>query len=217
MASKLEKRSVLFIATDGVEQVELTEPWAALERAGASVTLAAPKAGTIQGMNHDEKGDTFPVDKVLGDVKVSDFDALVIPGGVANPDRLRMDKRAVAIVKDFLEADKPVAAICHGPWLLVEADAVRGRTLTSWPSLQTDIRNAGGTWVDKQVQVDQKLITSRNPDDLPAFCARIVSDFSASIREDRIDATIEQTFPASDPPPGPVSVGHTRAGSEARP
>ena len=217
MASKLEKRSVLFMATDGVEQVELTEPWAALERAGAQLTLAAPKAGTIQGMNHDEKGDTFPVNKVLADVKVADYDALVIPGGVANPDRLRMDKSAVAIVKDFLEADKPVAAICHGPWLLVEADAVRGRTLTSWPSLQTDIRNAGGTWVDKQVQVDQKLITSRNPDDLPAFCARIVSDFAASIREDRIDATIEQTFPASDPPPGPVSVGHTRAESEARP
>ena len=217
MASKLEKRSVLFMATDGVEQVELTEPWAALERAGASLTLAAPKAGTIQGMNHDEKGDTFPVDKVLADVKVSDYDALVIPGGVANPDRLRTDTTAIAIVKDFLEADKPVAAICHGPWLLVEADAVRGRTLTSWPSLQTDIRNAGGTWVDKQVQVDQKLITSRNPDDLPAFCARIVSDLAASIREDRIDATIEQTFPASDPPPGPVSVGHTRAESEARP
>ena len=217
MASKLEKRSVLFIATDGVEQVELTEPWAALERAGATLTLAAPKPGTIQGMNHDDKGDTFPVDKALADVKVADYDALVIPGGVANPDRLRLDNRAVALVRDFIEADKPVAAICHGPWLLVEADAVKGRTVTSWPSLRTDIRNAGGTWVDKQVQVDQKLITSRKPDDLPAFCARIVSDFAASIREDRIDATIEQTFPASDPPPGPVSVGHTRAESEARP
>jgi protease I len=217
MASKLEKRSVLFIATDGVEQVELTEPWAALERAGAILTLAAPKAGTIQGMNHDDKGDTFRVDKVLTDVKASDYDALVIPGGVANPDRLRMDKQAVSLVKEFFEADKPVAAICHGPWLLVEADAVRGRTVTSWPSLQTDIRNAGGTWVDKQVQVDQKLITSRKPDDLPAFCARIVSDFAGSIREDRIDATIEQTFPASDPPPGPVSVGSARGESEARP
>ena len=217
MASRLEQRSVLFIATDGVEQVELTEPWKALERAGAKLTLAAPKAGTIQGMNHDEKGDTFPVDRTLADVKASDFDALVIPGGVASPDRLRMDQRAVSLVKEFLEADKPVAAICHGPWLLVEADAVRGRTLTSWPSLQTDIRNAGGTWVDKQVQVDQKLITSRKPDDLPAFCARIVSDFTTAIREDRIDATIEQTFPASDPPPGPVSVGHVRAEPEARP
>jgi protease I len=217
MALKLEKRSVLFIATDGVEQVELTEPWTALERAGAKLTLAGPKAGTIQAMNHDDKGGTFAVDKVLADVNASDYDALVIPGGVASPDRLRMDESAVALVKDFLESDKPVAAICHGPWLLVEANGVRGRTLTSWPSLQTDIRNAGGTWVDKQVQVDQKLITSRNPDDLPAFCARIVTDFAASIREDRIDSTIEQTFPASDPPPGPVSVGHTRAESEARP
>ena len=217
MASKLEKRSVLFIATDGVEQVELTEPWAALEREGATLTLAAPKPGKIQAMNHDEKGDTFPVDRTLADVSAADFDALVLPGGVASPDRLRMDKRAVAIVKDFLEADKPVAAICHGPWLLVEADAVRGRTLTSWPSLQTDIRNAGGTWVDKQVQVDQKLITSRKPEDLPAFCGRIVADFAASIREDKIDTALEQTFPASDPPPGPISLGRVRGDSEARP
>jgi protease I len=215
--SKLEKRSVLFIATDGVEQVELTEPWAALERAGATVTLAAPEAGQIQAMNHDEKGDLFPVDRTLADVSAADFDALVLPGGVANPDKLRMDKRAVGLVRDFLEADKPVAAICHAPWLLVEADAVRGRTLTSWPSLQTDIRNAGGTWVDKQVQVDQKLITSRKPDDLPAFCARIVADFAASIREDRIDVALEQSFPASDPPPGPVSLGHARYDPEARP
>jgi protease I len=149
-------------------------------------------------------------------VNVADFNALVLPGGVASPDRLRMDQRAVAIVKEFLEADKPVAAICHGPWLLVEADAVKGRTLTSWPSLKTDIRNAGGTWVDKQVQVDQKLITSRKPDDLPMFCARIVADFAAAIREDKIDVALEQSFPASDPPPGPVSVGHVRGDSEAR-
>src|SRR5215210_5823884 len=150
MASKLEQRSVLFIATNGVEQVELTEPWAALEREGAVLTLAAPEPGEIQAMNHDEKADRFPVDRTLADVSANDFDALVIPGGVANPDALRMDKRAVALVREFLETDKPVAAICHGPWLLVEADGVRGRTLTSWPSLQTDIRNAGGTWVDKQ-------------------------------------------------------------------
>ncbi len=217
MASKLDKRSVLFIATDGVEQLELTEPWTALEQAGATLTLAAPKPGRIQAMNHHEKGDTFEVNRTLADVSATDFDALVLPGGVANPDRLRMDQRAVALVKEFLEADKPVAAICHAPWLLVEADAVKGRTLTSWPSLQTDIRNAGGTWVDKQVVVDQKLITSRKPDDLPAFCARIVADFATSIREDRIDVALEQSFPASDPPPGPVSVGHTRAAPEARP
>jgi protease I len=216
MASKLEKRSVLFIATNGVEQVELTEPWAALEAAGAALTLAAPEAGEIQAMNHDEKGDTFPVGKTIAEVSAADFDALVIPGGVANPDALRMDKGAVSLVRDFLEADKPVAAICHGPWLLVEADAVRGRTLTSWPSLQTDIRNAGGTWVDKQVQVDQKLITSRKPEDLPAFCARIVADFSTSIREGKLDDMVEQSFPASDPPPGPVAIGHTQGDAEAR-
>ena len=211
MASKLEGRSVLFIAADGVEQVELTEPWKALQEAGAKLTLASPKAGEIQAVKGMEKGDTFPVDRILDDVAVADFEALVIPGGVANPDHLRMDKRAVSLVRDFIEADKPVAAICHGPWLLVEADAVRGRTLTSWPSLQTDIRNAGGTWVDKQVQVDQKLITSRKPEDLPAFCARIVSDFAGSIREDRIDSLVEQTFPASDPPPGPAAIGNARA------
>jgi protease I len=216
MASRLDKRSVLFIATDGVEQVELTEPWAALEKAGATLTLAAPNAGTIQAMHHDDKGDIFTVGRTLAEVNVADFNALVLPGGVASPDRLRMDQRAVAIVKEFLEADKPVAAICHGPWLLVEADAVKGRTLTSWPSLKTDIRNAGGTWVDKQVQVDQKLITSRKPDDLPMFCARIVADFAAAIREDKIDVALEQSFPASDPPPGPVSVGHVRGDSEAR-
>lgn len=217
MASKLESRAVLFIATDGVEQVELTEPWNALKEAGAEPTLAAPGAGKIQAVNKGEKGDTFAVDKTLDQVNAADFDALVLPGGVANPDKLRMDRRAVALVRDFLDADKPIAAICHAPWLLVEADAVRGRTLTSWPSLQTDIRNAGGTWVDKQVQVDQKLITSRKPDDLPAFCKRIVSDFTSSIREDKIDSVVEQSFPASDPPPGPAAIGHDRGGLEARP
>ncbi len=217
MTPKLEKRSVLFIATHGVEQVELTEPWAALESAGAILTLAAPDAGEIQAMKHDEKGDRFRVGKTLAEVSAANFDALVIPGGVANPDALRMDKHAVAIVREFLESDKPVAAICHGPWLLVEADGVRGRTLTSWPSLQTDIRNAGGTWVDKAVQVDQKLITSRKPEDLPAFCARIVTDFSTSIREGKLDDVVEQSFPASDPPPGPVSIGHLRGETEARP
>ena len=213
MASKLEGRSVLFIAADGVEQVELTQPWEALEKAGARLTLAAPKAGQIQGVNGMDKGDMFTAERSLADVSAADFDALVIPGGVANPDKLRMEPKAVELVRDFIEADKPVAAICHGPWVLIEADAVRGRTLTSWPSLRTDIRNAGGTWVDKQVQVDQKLITSRNPDDLPAFCTRIVTDFASSIREDRIDSLVEQTFPASDPPPGPAAIGHDRSGS----
>jgi protease I len=219
MASKLEGRAVLFLATDGVEQVELTEPWNALREAGATVTLAAPERRAIQAMNHLDKGDTFPADCALAEVDVANFDALVLPGGVANPDALRMEPRAVALLREFLEADKPVAAICHAPWLLVEADAVRGRTITSWPSLQTDIRNAGGSWVDRPVQVDQKLITSRKPDDLAAFCARIVRDFATAIVEDRIDSTVEQSFPASDPPPGPIAIGHerTRPQSDAEP
>ena len=217
MALKLDGRSVLFIATDGVEQVELTQPWEALEQAGAKVTLAAPQAGAIQGVNGMEKGDTFTAGVALADVSAADFDALVIPGGVASPDKLRLERKAVELVREFIESDKPVAAICHGPWLLVEADAVRGRTLTSWPSLQTDIRNAGGSWVDKQVQVDQKLITSRKPEDLPAFCARILADMASSIREDRIDSMVEQSVPASDPAPGPAAIGHTRTeDAEAR-
>jgi protease I len=204
----MDRKKVLFLATHGVERVELTEPWRALEAAGAALTLTAPEAGAIQTFDHLDKAQSFPVDRVLADVHASDYDALVLPGGVANPDALRMDPAAVALVREFLEADKPIAAICHAPWLLVEADAVRGRTLTSWPSLQTDIRNAGGSWVDKAVQVDQKLITSRKPADLPAFCSRIVQDFAVGIAEDRIDSAVEQSFPASDPPPGPIAIGH---------
>lgn len=212
----LKGRKVAILATDGVEQVELIEPRKALEAAGAITHVIAPKQGAIQGMNHDEKGEEIPVDRVLTSVRASDYDALLLPGGVANPDTLRTETAAVQFVREFMLAEKPVAAICHGPWLLVEAQAVSGRTLTSWPSLKTDIRNAGGTWVDKQVQVDQKLITSRKPDDLPMFCARIVADFAAAIREEKIDVALEQSFPASDPPPGPVSVGHVRGNSEAR-
>jgi protease I len=210
MASTLEGRAVLFLATDGVEEVELSEPWAALRQAGATLTLAAPEDRPIQAMRHLDKGQTFPADCAIAEVDVANFDALVLPGGVASPDALRMDARAVSIVREFVEADKPVGAICHAPWLLVEADAVRGRTLTSWPSLRTDIANAGGSWVDRPVQVDQKLITSRKPEDLPAFCARIVRDFATAIVEDRIDTVVEQSFPASDPPPGPIAIGHER-------
>lgn len=210
MASRLEGRAVLFLATDGVERAELTEPWEALRQAGATVTLAAPDHRAIQMMDGLDKAGTFATDCPIAEVDESNFDALVVPGGVANPDALRMDAKAVALVRAFLESDKPVAAICHGPWLLVEADAVRGRTLTSWPSLQTDIRNAGGSWVDRPVAVDQKLITSRKPEDLPAFCARIVRDFSTAIVEDRLDKVVEQSFPASDPPPGPIAIGHER-------
>jgi protease I len=203
----LQGRTFAFLATDGVEQVELTTPWEALKAAGATVHLISLEQGEIQGVNHMDKGDRFPVDRTIDQAKAGDYDGLVIPGGVANPDTLRMDERAVSLVRDFMERDKPVAAICHGPWLLVEADLVRGRMLTSWPSLQTDIRNAGGDWVDREVVSDQKLVTSRKPDDLPAFCEKIVSLFTTAIEEKSLDRMVEQTFPASDPLPGPSSIG----------
>jgi protease I len=207
MPAQLTGRKVAFLATDGVEQVELTAPWNALKAAGADVVLVSDKTGEIQGMNHDEKGQTFPVDREVSKAEAREFDALVLPGGVANPDKLRINKDAVRFVREFMEADKPVAAVCHGPWLLVEADAVRGRTLTSWPSLETDIENAGGAWVDKQVQLDQKLLTSRKPDDLLAFCAQLVGLLTNAIDERRLDKMVEQSFPASDPLPGPIALG----------
>jgi protease I len=207
MPSHLKARKVAFLATDGVEQVELTAPWNALKQAGADVVLVSDKLGEIQAMNHDTKGEKFKVDFDAATVTARDFDALVLPGGVANPDKLRTNKDAVKFVREFMELDKPVAAICHGPWLLVEADALRGRTITSWPSLETDVRNAGGAWVDKQVQVDQKLLTSRKPDDLPAFCARLVELLADAIDERRLDKMVEQSFPASDPLPGPIALG----------
>ncbi|HEU4723273.1 MAG TPA: type 1 glutamine amidotransferase domain-containing protein [Gemmatimonadaceae bacterium] len=203
----LKGRKVAILATDGVEQVELVEPRKALDAAGAVTHLIAPKEGTIQGVNHDEKGDKLTVDRVLSQVHASEYDALLLPGGVANPDSLRMDTAAVQFVREFMLADKPVAAICHGPWLLVEAAAVSGRTLTSWPSIKTDIRNAGGQWVDQPVAVDDRLITSRKPADIPAFSAAIVKEFGNRLDEARVDETSEQSFPASDPPPGPSAIG----------
>ncbi|NUQ20988.1 MAG: type 1 glutamine amidotransferase [Gemmatimonadaceae bacterium] len=207
MEQGLKGKKVAILATDGVEQVELLEPKAALENAGAKTEVISLKGGTIQAMNHDDKGEKIPVDRELADVSAADYDALLLPGGVANPDRLRTDRRAVNFVRDFFERDKPVAAICHGPWLLVEAGVLEGRTITSWPSLKTDIENAGGTWVDKTVQVDQKLVTSRKPDDIPHFNARILQTFTSGMSERQVDATVEQSFPASDPPPGPISAG----------
>ena len=207
MEQGLNGKKVAILATDGVEQVELLEPKAALEKAGAKAEVISLKAGTIQGMNHDEKGEKIPVDRVLADVSPADYDALLLPGGVANPDRLRTDRRAVNFVRDFFERDKPVAAICHGPWMLVEAGVLEGRTITSWPSLKTDIQNAGGTWVDTAVQADQKLVTSRKPDDIPQFNAKMVQTFGRGISERAVDETVEQSFPASDPPPGPISAG----------
>lgn len=207
MPDQLKGRKVAFLATDGVEEVELTAPWNALKQAGAEVKLLSDKPGRVQAMKHDEKGASFPVDATVAGASAKDFDALVLPGGVANPDKLRTNRDAVRFVREFMEADKPVAAICHAPWLLVEADAVRGRTITSWPSLETDVRNAGGAWVDKQVQLDEKLLTSRKPEDLPAFCAQLVSLLATAIDERRLDKMVEQSFPASDPLPGPISIG----------
>jgi protease I len=166
---QLEGKKIAFLATDGFEQVELTKPWDAVKQAGAEVELISIESGEIQGMNHDEKGNRFRVDRTIGDVKASDYAGLVLPGGVANPDRLRTDEQCVDFVRAFFDQKKPVAAICHGPWTLIDADVVKGRTLTSWPSLQTDLRNAGASPVDEEVHVDSGLVTSRNPDDLPAF------------------------------------------------
>lgn len=170
MAGRLKGRKIAFLATDGVEQVELTRPWEAVREAGGEAELLSPGGGEIQGFNHLDKGDAFRVDKRVVEADAGDYDALVLPGGVANPDTLRTDKDAVHFAGEFFRLGKPVAAICHGPWLLVEAGAVKGRKLTSWPSLQTDIRNAGGEWVDEKVAVDEGLITSRKPSDLDAFC-----------------------------------------------
>lgn len=175
----LQGRTVAFlVAAEGIEQVELTEPWKAVEDAGGTPKLVSPASGTVQAFHHLDRGDTFDVDVPLADADVDDFDGLVLPGGVANPDALRTDAAAMTFVKSFVEAGKPVAAICHAAWSLVEAGVVSGRRLTSWPSLQTDIRNAGGTWVDQELVVDGNLITSRKPDDLPAFNAAITEHFA---------------------------------------
>lgn len=208
MTAELRGRKVAILATDGVEQIELEEPRKALDAAGAVTHLIAPEDGSIQAMNHDEKGARLPVDRVLGNVHARDYDALLLPGGVANPDRLRTNEQAVQFVREFMLSEKPVAAICHGPWMLVEANAVAGRTLTSWPSLKTDIRNAGGDWVDEVVRVDDRLITSRKPDDLPRFNAVMVREFANSRQADAsAESVSEQSFPASDPPPGPTAIG----------
>jgi protease I len=165
---------IAFLATDGVEQVELTKPYEALKQAGAQVTLVSQKAGEIQGVNHDEKGDKIKVEATLDSTKPDEFEALVLPGGVANPDYLRIDPKAVAFVKHFVDQKKPIAAICHGPWTLIEAGGVKGKTMTSWPSLHTDLANAGASWVDQEVVTDGLLVTSRKPDDIPAFVRAFV-------------------------------------------
>ena len=180
---KLDGKRIAFIATDGVEQVELTRPWQAARDEGAQVELVSIKPGQIQAVNGMEMGDKFRVDRTVADVTGDQYDALVVPGGVKNPDKLRMNDDAVAFARSFCESGKPVAAICHGPWLLVEADTLRGRTLTSYPSLKTDIRNAGGNWVDAEVHVDNGLVTSRTPDDLDAFCRKMIEEFAEGRHE----------------------------------
>lgn len=173
-STTLEGRRVAILATDGVEQVELTQPREALDRTGASTTLIAPRSGTIRGFQHDKKGQDLDVDVTLGEARADDYDALLLPGGVMNADQLRTDTQAIRFVKAFAAAGKPIGVICHATWLLIEADAVRGRTLTSWPSLKTDLRNAGANWVDREVVVDEGLVTSRKPEDLPAFSAKLI-------------------------------------------
>jgi protease I len=192
MAATLNgKRIAFLVANEGVEQVELTEPWKAIRDAGGDPELIAPEPGQIQAFNHLDKADRFDVDKTVAEADPADYEALVLPGGVANPDILRTIDRAVGFARSFFEDGKPVGVICHGPWTLVEADVVRGRRLASWPSLKTDIRNAGGEWIgDQEVVVDRGLVSSRWPDDLPAFNSKIVEEFAEGVHEEQRKATV---------------------------
>lgn len=184
MAAELEGKKIAFlVANEGAEQIELTEPWDAVREAGAETHLIAPEREEVVAFNHLDRGDTFTPDRDLSEARADDYDGLVLPGGVANPDFLRTDDRAVKFVRDFFVQGKPVGVICHGPWTLVEAGVVKGRTLTSWPSVRTDIENAGGNWVDQEVCVDNGLVSSRKPDDLDAFCPKIVEEFAEGRHE----------------------------------
>jgi protease I len=188
VTNELTGKRVAFLATDGVEQVELTEPWAAVERAGGVPELISNKPDKIQGFEHHDKDRTFPVDRTVGDADPADYDGLVLPGGVINPDIMRADRTAVNFVRRFFEQGKPVGAICHGIWMLVEADVVDGRTLTSWPSVRTDVENAGGRWKDDELVIDRGLFTSRKPDDLPAFCAKLVEEIAEGVHDEQREA-----------------------------
>lgn len=219
MRNELKGLRVAVLAADGVEQVELTKPWQALEKEGATPRLISIRAGEIQAVNGMDKGDRFPVHETVKDADAESYGALFIPGGVASPDFLRAVPEAVQFVRNFFEDEKPIASICHGPWMLVEASIVGGRTLTSWPSLQTDIRNAGGSWVDEEALVDGQLLTSRKPDDIPLFIERMIELFGRPLHPgraargvsrgrpadvDRVEERSWESFPASDPPPGPT-------------
>jgi protease I len=192
MSAKLQGKKIAIVATDGFEQVELTEPKKALQAAGATVEVVSPKAGQIKGWNHTDWGENTPVDRTFDEVKPTDYDGIVLPGGQINPDKLRIEPKAVAFVTEFVNSGKPVGAICHGPWLLVEAGVLKKRTLTSWPSVRTDIRNAGGHWVDEEVVTDGNLTTSRKPDDLPAFNERLIRELS----QGKPSRTAEEKKPA---------------------
>jgi protease I len=183
MPDSLKTRRIAILVTDGFEQVELTEPRKALERAGGETHIVSPSRDTVRGWHYKKWGKLFVVDRPLEDINPQDYDALLLPGGVMNPDKLRTNKDAVAFVRHFVDNQKPIAAICHGPWTLVEANAVSGRTLTSWPSLKTDIQNAGGIWVDQEVVVDRGLVTSRKPEDLPKFNSAMVAEFAKDLGE----------------------------------
>jgi deglycase len=184
MSDRLQDKKIAFLmANEGVEQVELTEPLNAVREAGAEADLLAPEGGEIQAFNHLDKGETFEADRPVGEADASAYDGLVLPGGVANPDQLRTKPEALEFVRAFFEAGKPVGVICHGPWTLIDAGVAEGRTLTSWPSLQTDLQNAGAKWVDEEVHVDQGLVTSRKPDDLEAFNAKLVEEFAEGVHE----------------------------------
>jgi len=192
VADELQGKRIAFaVANEGAEQIELTRPWEAVQEAGAETDLIAPEEGTVQAFNHLDRGDKFDVDRTFEDADAGGYDGLVLPGGVANPDQLRAVPEAVSFIRAFFEAGKPVGVICHGPWTLVEADVVKGRTITSWPSLQTDIRNAGGNWVDEECVVDAGLVSSRKPDDLDAFCSKIVEEFAEGVHSEQREATVD--------------------------
>lgn len=188
MANKLSGKHVAFLFTEGVEQDELVKPLEAVREAGAEVDLVSLETGEVQMFDHHDKGETIAAEKAVADADPADYDGLVLPGGVINPDTLRTDEDAVAFVRGFFEQDKPVGAICHGPWLLVEADVVKGRTVTSWPSIRTDLRNAGAEWVDQEVVVDKGLVTSRKPEDIPAFSAKVIEEIAEGRHEQSVAA-----------------------------